>query len=104
MQHDEKRWQNLGFQLGAVVLALLLTSLVILAAGAPPLDAFKQLLKGAFGAKMNVADTIVAWVPAAGNQRFAGHVCRWFVEYRCRGTNHPGFDLYHWDIAVITGQ
>jgi len=63
MQHDEKRWQNLGFQLGAVVLALLLTSLVILAAGAPPLDAFKQLLKGAFGAKMNVADTIVAWVP-----------------------------------------
>lgn len=63
MQRNEKRWQDIGFQLGAVILALLLTCLVILAAGAPPLDAFKQLLKGAFGTKMNVADTVVAWVP-----------------------------------------
>ncbi len=51
------------FRLGAVALALFLTTLVLWAAGAPPLVAFRQLALGAVGSWTKVADTLVAWVP-----------------------------------------
>jgi general nucleoside transport system permease protein len=54
---------NLLWKLGAVVLALVLTTLVLLAAGAPPLDAFKAIFMGAFGGWSNFSDVMVAWVP-----------------------------------------
>ena len=51
------------FRLGAVILALLLTTLVLWAAGAPPWLAYQQLALGAVGSWTKIADTLVAWVP-----------------------------------------
>jgi general nucleoside transport system permease protein len=43
------RWVNIGFQIAALALALLFTTLILLAAGAPPLEAYKNIVIGAFG-------------------------------------------------------
>ena len=48
---------------GAVFLALVFTSLVLLAAGAPPLAAYWNILIGSFGTTSKIADVFVAWVP-----------------------------------------
>ncbi|MBI2759677.1 MAG: ABC transporter permease [Chloroflexi bacterium] len=57
------RWINLAFQLAALVLAVIFTTLILLAAGAPPLEAYKNILMGAFGSLDNFANVLVAWVP-----------------------------------------
>ena len=54
---------NLLWKLGAILLALFLTTLLLLAAGAPPLEAFKAIFKGAFGSQNSFSDVLVAWVP-----------------------------------------
>jgi simple sugar transport system permease protein len=51
------------FRVGAVVLALLLTTLVLLAVKAPPLAAFKNIILGATGSWEVVANVLVSWVP-----------------------------------------
>ena len=38
------RWVNFTFQIGALLLALLFTVLVLVLAGAPPLETFRQIL------------------------------------------------------------
>lgn len=57
------RWINLAFQLAALLLAVIFTTLILLAAGAPPLEAYKNILMGAFGSLDNFANVLVAWVP-----------------------------------------
>ncbi len=47
-------WVNIGFQSGAVVVALLITTLILLAVGAPPLAAYQSILSGAFGSSDNL--------------------------------------------------
>ena len=62
----EKRntiWVSIGFQIGAIILALLFTSGVILLAGAPPLQAYTEILSGAFGSLTSISNVLVAWVP-----------------------------------------
>jgi len=54
---------NLGVQLGALVLAFLLTSIILLIAGAPPFEAYKEIFQGAVGSLTNFSDVLVAWVP-----------------------------------------
>jgi simple sugar transport system permease protein len=44
-------------------LAFALTSIILLVAGAPPLEAYKQIFLGAFGSLSNFSDVLVAWVP-----------------------------------------
>jgi len=44
-------------------LALLFTSLVLLWAGASPIEAYGNMLRGAFGSREKWADVLVAWVP-----------------------------------------
>jgi general nucleoside transport system permease protein len=51
------------FQAGAIVSALLITTLVLLAAKAPPLAAYQNILRGAFGSWDVAANVLVAWVP-----------------------------------------
>lgn len=63
MTKPNSRWIDLGFRAGAVVLAFLFTVAVLLLAGAPPLEAFRQLARGAFGSVGNLANVMVAWVP-----------------------------------------
>lgn len=60
---SRQRWINIGLQVGALALAFLFTSIILLAAGAPPLQAYWQIFLGAFGSLGNLSDVLVAWVP-----------------------------------------
>jgi ABC-type uncharacterized transport system permease subunit len=57
------RAQRALFQLGAVVLALGVTTLVLLATGARPLAAFQNIVLGAFGSWDVAANVLVSWMP-----------------------------------------
>jgi general nucleoside transport system permease protein len=63
MQNLSPRLLNVGFQIGAVLMALLFTTFILLMVGAPPLEAFRQIFLGAVGSTRNFADVLVAWVP-----------------------------------------
>ncbi len=56
-------WINVGFQVGALVVALLITTLILIAAGAPPLQAYGSILSGAFGSKNNLIAILITWSP-----------------------------------------
>jgi simple sugar transport system permease protein len=56
-------WTNLGFQIGAVLLALFFTTVVLILADAPPFQAYQNMIAGSLGSFDNFADVIVAWVP-----------------------------------------
>jgi ABC-type uncharacterized transport system permease subunit len=56
-------WINLGFQAGALVLALSITTLILLAVGAPPLKAYLSVLGGAFGSTQNIVAVLITWSP-----------------------------------------
>jgi general nucleoside transport system permease protein len=63
MANLNARWINIGFQVVAVVLALLFTTTILLLAGAPPLEAYQQILSGSIGSLRKFSDVLVAWVP-----------------------------------------
>jgi ABC-type uncharacterized transport system permease subunit len=54
---------NIGFQAGALVVSLVVTTLLLVAAGAPPLEAYASILKGAFGSVQNVVVVLITWSP-----------------------------------------
>jgi len=56
-------WINIGFQVGALVLALLITTLLLVAAGAPPFKAYASIVSGAFGSIDNVENILITWSP-----------------------------------------
>ncbi|MFH0953704.1 MAG: ABC transporter permease [Verrucomicrobiota bacterium] len=62
---QRKGWRLSGgvFPFLAVGLALLFTSLVLWAVGAPPLTTLHQLVVGSVGSTGKMADVLVAWVP-----------------------------------------
>lgn len=57
------RLVNVGFQLVALFLALGFTTLILLAAGAPPLEAYKNIVSGSVGSFKKFSDVLVSWVP-----------------------------------------
>ena len=59
----EARASNLLLQVGAIIVALLLTTLVLLAAKAPPLAAYVNIALGAVGSWDVAANVLVSWVP-----------------------------------------
>jgi ABC-type uncharacterized transport system permease subunit len=60
---SRQTWINIGLQLGAVVLAFLLTSVILLASGAPPFQAYWEIIHGAIGSLSSFSNVLVAWVP-----------------------------------------
>ena len=52
-----------AFHLAGILLALAFVLLLVQASGAPPLEAFRLILEGAFGSAGGLADVLVAWVP-----------------------------------------
>jgi simple sugar transport system permease protein len=56
-------WLNFGFQIGAIILALLFTTAVLLLAGAPPLQAYLSVIKGMVGSMDNITNVLSAWAP-----------------------------------------
>ncbi len=63
MSKSYSRWVDLGLQVAAVLLALIFTTLILVLAGAPPLEAYLNILKGAFNSVDSFANVLVAWVP-----------------------------------------
>jgi ABC-type uncharacterized transport system permease subunit len=59
----KNNWINLGFQTGALLLALLITTFILIAAGAPPIKAYLSILKGAFGSAQNLVAILITWSP-----------------------------------------
>jgi ABC-type uncharacterized transport system permease subunit len=57
------RWVNLEFQVGALILAFLVTSLLLVAAGAPPLQAYGSILSGAFGSSQRAVAVLITLSP-----------------------------------------
>ncbi|MCE5252926.1 MAG: ABC transporter permease [Actinomycetia bacterium] len=58
-----RTWTDLGLQSGALVLAFLLTSVILLVAGAPPFQAYVEIAKGAAASFTDISNVLVAWVP-----------------------------------------
>lgn len=58
-----RRWVSIGFQILALLLALAFTTLILLAAGAPPLEAYKNIVTGSIGSFKKFSDVLVSWVP-----------------------------------------
>ncbi len=56
-------WLNVGFQAGALILALVITTLILVAAGAPPFKAYASILSGAFGSSNNLVTVLITWSP-----------------------------------------
>jgi ABC-type uncharacterized transport system permease subunit len=56
-------WLNLLFQLVAVLLALGFTTVVLLVAKTPPLDAYKNIIIGGLGTFKKFSDVLVTWLP-----------------------------------------
>jgi simple sugar transport system permease protein len=54
---------NLGFQILAVLLALGVTTLILLAAGAQPMEAYKNIVVGSVGSFGKFSDVLVAFIP-----------------------------------------
>ena len=63
MIKENRRWVNIGFQLAAIILALGFTTLVLVISGAPPFDAYYQIILGSFGSLLNFSSVLAAWVP-----------------------------------------
>jgi ABC-type uncharacterized transport system permease subunit len=54
---------NFGFQVLAILLALGVTTLILLAAGAQPLEAYKNIIRGSVGSFAKFSDVLVAFIP-----------------------------------------
>jgi ABC-type uncharacterized transport system permease subunit len=63
MIKGNSRWISFSFQVGALLLAILFTTLLLVVTGAPPLDAYLQIILGAFGNLENFSSVLSAWVP-----------------------------------------
>lgn len=56
-------WVNTGFQIGALILAFLISTLILFAVGAPPFKAYGAIIKGAFGSLNNLENLLISWTP-----------------------------------------
>jgi ABC-type uncharacterized transport system permease subunit len=54
---------RVGFQLLALALALGITSLILVAVGASPVQVFKDMFTGSLGSLKKFSDVLVSWVP-----------------------------------------
>jgi len=63
MNQPSKSLKNLLFQLAALFLALAFTTLILLLAGAPPFQAYIEIVGGAFGSLNSLSNVAVAWMP-----------------------------------------
>ncbi len=56
-------WVNIGFRALAIVAALLFTTVVMIIAKAPPIEAYQNIIVGSVGSMVKIADVLVAWTP-----------------------------------------
>lgn len=63
MSTQSWRGSSLLFKLLAILGALLFTTIIMLLAGAPPLEAYKHIIIGSVGSIGKISDVVVAWIP-----------------------------------------
>jgi len=63
MLKSNSRFFGLVFQISAVLLALVFTTIVLLITQAQPFEAYKNIILGSFGSVTNISNVVVAWVP-----------------------------------------
>jgi simple sugar transport system permease protein len=63
MRKLNSTWVNIAFQLLAVILAVSFTSLILVFVGAPPVETFRQIIRGAFSSVNSISNDLVVWVP-----------------------------------------
>ena len=56
-------WTNIAFQLLGILLAILFTTLILLLTGAPSLQTYWLIIKGAFSSMNSISNDLVVWVP-----------------------------------------
>ncbi|MBI5034998.1 MAG: ABC transporter permease [Chloroflexi bacterium] len=56
-------WTNLAWNIGPIILGLIITTLALLIVGSNPLQAYAVMLTGAFGDPVRVGNVALAWVP-----------------------------------------
>lgn len=56
-------WTSALFQIGAILSALLITTIVLVASKAPPFAAFANIVAGSVGSWNNFSQVLVSWVP-----------------------------------------
>jgi general nucleoside transport system permease protein len=56
-------WYRFGIQLAAVFLALLFTTIILLAAKGQPVEAYKNIILGSFGSIESITNVVVVWIP-----------------------------------------
>lgn len=57
------RGMSFIFQIAALILALLFTTIILIAAGAPPLQAYIYIVKGAVSSLDRISKVFVSWIP-----------------------------------------
>jgi ABC-type uncharacterized transport system permease subunit len=60
---EHSRWINLIFQVVGIIAALGFTTIMLLLTGAPPLQAFQQMVFGIAGSANNLSNVLVSWIP-----------------------------------------
>jgi ABC-type uncharacterized transport system permease subunit len=64
MQSKEpSRWINIVFQLIGIIAALGFTTIILVLTGAPPLQAYQQMIIGIAGSANNFSNVLVSWIP-----------------------------------------
>ncbi|NMC54695.1 MAG: ABC transporter permease [Chloroflexi bacterium] len=63
MEKSKTRITDIAFRVGAVLLALVFTTIVLIVAKAPPLKAYSEIINGSLGSMVKIADVLVAFVP-----------------------------------------
>ena len=69
MENSKSRWLGIGLQVGAVLLALVFTSIILLIVNTPPIQAYITILRGVLIDNSGhiyqegIANTLVAWIP-----------------------------------------
>lgn len=56
-------WANSAFQAGALAVAFLISTLLLVAVGAPPFKAYAAIFKGALGSFNNLENLLISWSP-----------------------------------------
>jgi simple sugar transport system permease protein len=60
---NKSAWIDFSIRFSAVILALVFTSLILVLANAQPLEAFRSIIRGAFGSTIKITSVIASWVP-----------------------------------------
>lgn len=58
-----KLFNRIGYQLLALLLALFVTTFILLVVGAQPLEVYKNMFTGSLGSVKKFSDVLVTWVP-----------------------------------------